>query len=231
LIEHRPRSELGGGDHGWLRALHHFAIGGYGNPIHRPIGNLYVWNDDEIAPGAGFPFHPHVNVEIVTYVREGAVSHRDSLGNSGRTEAGDVQVMSAGSGIRHTEMNEQSITTKLFQIWLAPRERGGAPRWGTKPFPKSSRAGRFVSLASGFGDEDALPIRADARVAGATLQVGARLSYALPLDHHAYLVPADGLVNVNGVQVKARDGIALSGEPRVEILALEQSELVLVETR
>jgi redox-sensitive bicupin YhaK (pirin superfamily) len=178
VIEHRPVSELGGGDHGWLKALHHFHIGDVGNPAHKALGNLYVWNDDEIAPGTGFPRHAHRDVEIITYVREGYVSHSDSLGNTGRTEAGDVQVMSAGTGIEHSEVGAVDRRTKLFQIWLHPRMRGGKPHWGTKPFPKSDRAGRFIVLASGFvEDTDALVICSDARVLGATLAAGQSLTY------------------------------------------------------
>ena len=130
-------------------------------------GAIRVWNDDKIAAGTGFPPHPHADMEIITYVREGAITHQDSLGNSGRTEAGDVQVMSAGTGIRHAEYNlEPGATTHLPDLDRARTTRGGAPSWGAKPFPKGDRSGKFVTLASGFaGDADALPIRTDARVA------------------------------------------------------------------
>ncbi len=132
-----------------------------------------MWNDDEIAPNTGFPPHPHAEMEIITYVRQGAITHEDSLGHKGRTEAGDVQVMSAGSGIRHAEFNREPVPTTMFQIWIEPSVSGGEPSWGAKPFPKSDRSGRFVPLASGFaGDGDALPIRAEARVLGATLKAG-----------------------------------------------------------
>jgi quercetin 2,3-dioxygenase len=231
MIEHRPRATLGGGDHGWLKALHHFAIGAHGNPEHRPIGTLYVWNDDEIAPGTGFSLHPHAHVEIISYVREGTVSHQDNLGNSGRTSAGDVQVMSAGTGIRHSETNAHAVPAKLFQIWIDPRERGGPPTWGTRPFPKTNRQGRFVVLASGLpGDSEALTIRADARVLGATLLRGNTIAHSLTTLSKAYLVPALGRIVVNGIEVSARDGVAFSGEPTIDITALEDAELVLVET-
>jgi redox-sensitive bicupin YhaK (pirin superfamily) len=161
MITVRPRAELGGGDFGWLQALHHFAIGESGNPAHGPIGDLIVWNDDEIAPGTGFPMHSHRHVEIITYVREGAISHRDSLGNQGKTVAGDVQVMSAGTGITHAEFNNEVTTTKIFQIWIQPREYGGIPRWDSRTFPKVDRAGKFMVLASGYAEDvDALTIRA-----------------------------------------------------------------------
>uniref|UniRef100_UPI0028121A27 pirin family protein n=1 Tax=Phenylobacterium sp. TaxID=1871053 RepID=UPI0028121A27 len=167
MIERRPFADLGGADHGWLKARHHFSFANYYDPKKMGWGPIRVWNDDEIAPQSGFPPHPHADMEIITYVRQGAITHQDSLGNKGRTEAGDVQVMSAGSGIRHAEYNLEGDVTKIFQIWIEPKERGGQPAWGAKPFPKGDRAGRFVTLASGLaGDEDALPIRTDARVAG-----------------------------------------------------------------
>ena len=136
-------------------------------------GPIRVWNDDTIAPKTGFPPHPHADMEIITYVREGAITHQDSMGNKGRTEAGDVQVMSAGSGVRHSEYNMEDSTTRIFQIWIEPSSSGAAPSWGAKPFPKGDRAGQFVALASGFeGDTGALPIRTDARVLGASLKAG-----------------------------------------------------------
>src|ERR1700758_258283 len=149
MIELRPFAELGGADHGWLKAKHHFSFASYYDPQRMGLGSLVVWNDDEIAPNTGFPPHPHADMEIITYVRQGAITHQDNLGNKGRTEAGDVQVMSAGSGIQHAEYNLEDDTTKIFQIWIMPRERGGKPSWDTRPFPKADRAGRFVVLASG----------------------------------------------------------------------------------
>src|ERR1700744_5037373 len=162
MIEHRRIEDIGGTEHDWLRAKHHFALGHYGNPAHKRVGNLYVWNDDEIAPHSGFPPHDHANVEIVTYVREGVVTHADNLGNAGHIEAGDVQVMSAGTGIRHSERNDGVVPTRLFQIWRAPGGVGGDPTWGTRPFPKQDRAGRFVLLASRSGRDGSLSIHSDA---------------------------------------------------------------------
>jgi redox-sensitive bicupin YhaK (pirin superfamily) len=170
-------------------------------------------------------------MEIITYVLEGAISHQDSLGNQGRTAAGDVQVMSAGSGIRHAEYNLEAEVTRLFQIWIVPTQSGGAPSWGARPFPKGDRAGRFVPLASGVpGDEEALPIRAPGRVLGATLRSGETLDYDLAPGRRAYLVPARGSVALNGVTVGTRDGAAIADEPRLRITALEDAELVMVDT-
>jgi len=229
MVELRPFDKLGGADHGWLRARHHFSFADYFDPKRESWGALRVWNDDEIQSNNGFPPHPHANMEIITYVREGAITHQDSMGNRGRTEAGDVQVMSAGSGIRHAEYNLEPQTTKIFQIWILPRAKGGEPAWGAKPFPKADRSGRFVTLASGLGDDDALPIRADARVLGATLKAGERAEYVLGKSRRGYLVPATGAVEVNGVRIGARDGAAIGDTDVVTISAIEDSEIVLVD--
>jgi redox-sensitive bicupin YhaK (pirin superfamily) len=230
MIERRPFAGLGGADHGWLKAKHHFAFADYYDPKRMGWGALRVWNDDEIAPQSGFPPHPHADMEIITYVREGAISHRDSMGNEGRTEAGDVQVMSAGSGIRHSEYNLEDKPTRIFQIWIEPTARGGKPSWGAKPFPKADRSGRFVTLASGLAnDEDALPIRTDARVLGATIRAGERVTLALDPTRHAYLVPARGALEVGGVRIDARDGAAITDVSSVEIVALEDAEVVVVD--
>ena len=229
MIELRPYATLGGDRLDWLDTRHHFSFAGYRDPDRMGWGALRVWNDDEIAPGAGFPPHPHADMEIITYVREGAVTHRDSLGNEGRTEAGDVQVMSAGSGVRHSEYNLEPGATSLFQIWVLPDRAGGAPAWSTKPFPKGDRSGHFVVLASGNGDEDALPIRADARVLGATLQAGQTAEYRLSAGRHLYLVPSSGAVEVNGIRIGARDGAAIEEVDVVTVKALEDAEIVMVD--
>ena len=230
MIDKRSFQSLGHADHGWLNARHHFSFADHHDPARMGWGALRVWNDDEIAPGSGFPAHPHRDMEIITYVRSGAITHQDSLGNTGRTEAGDVQVMSAGSGVRHAEFNLESGPTTLFQLWILPREAGGTPSWGARAFPKGDRSGRFVTLASGYPDDaDALPIRTDARVLGATVKAGERVDYALTADRHAYLVSAKGAVEVNGVRLDARDGAAVTGETRLAVHALEDAELVLVD--
>jgi redox-sensitive bicupin YhaK (pirin superfamily) len=230
MIDLRPFNSLGGANHGWLDTKHHFAFADYQDPKRVHWGALRVWNDDAIAPNTGFPPHPHADMEIITYVRAGAITHQDSLGNKGRTEAGDVQVMSAGTGIRHSEYNLEPETTHIFQIWIIPNRRGEPPAWGARPFPKGERSGKFVALASGFAnDGDALPIRTDARVLGATLKAGETTEYAIGADRHGYLVPAAGAVEVNGVRLAARDGAAITGEPVLKVTALEDSELVLVD--
>jgi redox-sensitive bicupin YhaK (pirin superfamily) len=231
MFQVRSSPTLDGADMGWLKAKHHFAVTASGNPANGPLGALVVWNDDEIAPRSGFGAHGHANMEIVSYVREGAVTHEDSIGNVGRTEAGDVQAISAGSGIRHSEQNLGDAPLRLFQIWLRPRAGGGEPRWGTRRFPAADRANQLIALASGMpGDADALPIRSDARVLGATLLAGAHLQYDLGGLRYAYLAPARGALEVNGRRVVVGDGIAATDEPRLTILAHSDAELILVVT-
>jgi quercetin 2,3-dioxygenase len=230
MIDLRPYKTLGGGNHGWLNTRHHFSFADYQDDERLHWGALRVWNDDEIAPGSGFPAHPHANMEIITYVRHGAITHGDNLGNKGRTEAGDVQVMSAGTGIRHAEYNLEPGKTTIFQIWIKPDSAGGAPEWGTKSFPKDDRSGRFVVLASGQGEDgDALRIRSDARVIGVMLKAGQSAEYALSPDRHVYLVPASGLVDVNGKRAAARDGVAVADETLLRFTAIEDSEIVMVD--
>ena len=230
MIDVRPFAALGGANHGWLNAKHHFSFANYYDPARMNWGAIRVWNDDEIAAKSGFPPHPHADMEIITYVRDGAITHKDSLGNAGRTEAGDVQVMSAGSGIRHSEWNEEDATTRIFQIWIMPETRGGKPSWGARPFPKDERSGKFVTLASGIaGDEDALPIRADARVMGATVKTGESVTLPLDASRHVYLVLARGSVTINGVTLKARDGAAITGETALDVVGLDDAEVVLVD--
>ncbi|WP_323991680.1 pirin family protein [Nguyenibacter sp. L1] len=230
MIDVRSFDSLGGADHGWLKAKHHFSFAEYRDPERVHWGNLRVWNDDTIAPGTGFPAHPHRDMEIITYVRKGAITHQDNLGNKGRTEAGDVQVMSAGTGITHSEYNLEPGETQIFQIWIIPTAHGKAPSWGARPFPRENRAGHFVTLASGYdSDADALPIRADARVLGATLKAGQTAEYVLGTERFAYLVPATGAVEIDGVRVNARDGAAISKTDTLRVTALEDAEIVLVD--
>lgn len=230
MIELRPFSQLGGAQHGWLDTRHHFSFAEYHDPARMHWGRLRVWNDDTIAPHTGFPPHPHRDMEIVTYVRKGAISHQDSLGNRGRTLAGDVQVMSAGTGIVHSEYNLEDEVTQIFQIWIMPEQTGLPPAWGTRPFPRGERAGAFVTLASGLpGDDGALPIRAAARLVAATLRAGQSAEYRLADRRKAYLVPASGRILVNGVEAGAGDGLAIRDETLLEVSAREDSEIILVD--
>jgi redox-sensitive bicupin YhaK (pirin superfamily) len=231
MIELRPFAGIGHAHHGWLDARHHFSFADYHDPARMHWGNLRVWNDDTIAAKSGFPPHPHRDMEIITYVRSGAITHQDSLGNKGRTAAGDVQVMSAGTGITHAEYNIEDETTTLFQIWIQPTRRGEAPGWGARQFPKGDRAGQLVVLASGYAqDAEALPIRTEARLVAGTIRAGESVTYPLGTARKGYLVPATGRITVNGVEAQARDGVAIANEAEITITALDEAEVVLVDT-
>jgi redox-sensitive bicupin YhaK (pirin superfamily) len=230
MIDIRPFASLGHADHGWLDARHHFSFANYHDPARMGWGKIRVWNDDRIAANSGFPPHPHRDMEIVTYVRTGAITHQDSMGNKGRTGAGDVQVMSAGTGVTHAEYNREYEETTLFQIWIETDRPGVKPGWGQMPFPKEAREGSFQLLASGNPDDGALTINADARILGATVSAGSSVEYQADPARHLYLVPSAD-VRVNGVDAKARDGVAITGEERITIEAEADAELVLVDAR
>lgn len=232
MIDIRPFKSLGGADFGWLKARHHFSFGHYRDPARMGWGKLRVWNDDEIAAGTGFDPHPHRDMEIITYVREGAITHRDSMGNEGRTEAGDVQIMSAGTGVVHSEYNLEPGTTKIFQIWILPDVQGAKPNWGAKTFPKAGREARFEVLAGGRpGDAEAgaLPINANAAVMAATLSKGQELRHSLAPGRAAYLVAAKGSAMVNGRAIQERDAAAVAEESEIVVVAQDEAELVMVE--
>lgn len=232
MIDVRPFATLGHADHGWLDARHHFSFAGYHDPARMGWGTIRVWNDDTIAAQSGFPPHPHRDMEIVTFVRSGAITHQDSLGNKGRTGAGDVQVMSAGTGITHAEYNVENEATTLFQIWILPDRGGEAPGWGQREFPKASREGGFEVLASGTPEADgALSIRTDAKVAAATLAAGQQAVWRTSGERHQYLVALTGRIRVNGVEAQPRDGVAVTGEGEIVVEALDDAEVVLVDAR
>lgn len=229
MIEVRPFSTLGGADHGWLKAKHHFSFANYNDMSRMGWGALRVWNDDTISPFTGFDPHGHRDMEIVTYVRKGAITHTDRLGNVGRTEAGDVQVMSAGKGIVHSEYNQEPDDTQIFQIWIMPNKRHAEPYWEARNFPKD-RNGKLTVLASGRdGDTDALPINQDAAVLGGSFKAGDSTTYDLGKGRYLYLVSTDGKIEVNGTRAESRDGVAIRDLDSVEITALEDTQIVLVD--
>jgi len=232
MINIRPFEGLAHRDHGWLDTRFHFSFADYHDPERMGWGKLRVWNDDRIAANSGFPPHPHRDMEIVTFVRTGAITHKDSLGNTGRTGAGDVQVMSAGTGVTHAEYNLEEEDTSLFQLWIVPDRAGEAPGWGQREFPRGDRSGRFEVLASGDPDGDgALPIRSDAKVLAATLPAGESVTYEAAPWRHQYLVATGGRIRVNWHEANPRDGIAITGEEAITVEAIEDCELVMVDTR
>jgi len=232
MIEIIPFATLGRAEHGWLSARFHFSFAEYYNPERTGFGPLLVWNDDTIQPGGGFPMHPHRDMEIITYVRTGAISHEDHLGNRGRTEAGDVQVMSAGQGIMHSEFNHDSEPTTLFQIWIQPHTGRVRPRWEQRRFPRTDRAGQLVPLASGRAHDmaaGALAIHQDATLMGANLPAGMTVSHDLGTDRRGYLVVSSGRARVNGHELGSRDGAAITDTGTVSIEAVEDAELLLAD--
>lgn len=230
MIDIRRFSDLGTFQNDWLDANYHFSFSQYYDPNRMSHGKLRVWNDDTIKPGTGFPPHGHRDMEIITYVRKGAITHKDSMGNTGRTEAGDVQVMSAGSGVQHSEWNAEDTETTLFQIWIEPAQAGGNPGWGARKFPKSDRSGKWAVLASGAPEGDTLPIKQDAHVLGATLKAGESLDYEVKAGRYGYLTVAAGSVELNGEVLNARDGAAITGAETVTLKGLEDAEIVFVDT-
>ncbi|MGZ2412140.1 quercetin 2,3-dioxygenase [Sphingomonas sp. F9_3S_D5_B_2] len=230
MIEIRKFDSLGHADHGWLNARHHFSFASYYDPRRMGWGAIRVWNDDQIGAKSGFPPHPHRDMEIVTYVRTGAITHQDSMGNKGRTGAGDVQVMSAGTGVTHAEYNLEDEQTTLFQIWIETDKPNAEPSWGAMPFPKESRQGNFQLLASGDAEDGALTINANAKVLGATVPAGETIESDADPRRHLYLVPS-GRVRVNGVEAGPRDGVAITGEDKIRIEATDEAEVVLVDAR
>jgi redox-sensitive bicupin YhaK (pirin superfamily) len=230
MIDLRPFDKLGRFRNEWLDANYHFSFSGYHNDARMGEGALRVWNDDTIQPHTGFPPHGHQSMEIITYVRKGAITHKDSMGNTGRTEAGDVQVMSAGAGVQHSEWNADDETCQLFQIWILPRERGGQPGWGTRQFPKGDRSGKWTVFASDTGADDSLTIKQDAKVMGATLRAGDTLDYDVAAGRHGYFVLAAGSVSLNGHVLNARDGAAIHGAETLVLKGIEDAEIVFVDT-
>jgi len=232
MIERRPSASLGHTRRGWLDAKQHFSCAGCQYPERTRWGALRAWNDETIAPGAGFPAALHTDVEIIMCVREGALTHEDDLGNRGRARAGDVQVMSAGSGLTHAEFNMEARPARVMRIWVEPDRRGARPSWGRKTFSREACSGQFIALASGIdGDEDALPIRSDARILAVVLRAGEAATYRFAhARRRGYLVACQGRVNVNGVQIDPGDGAAIRDETGVRITALDDAEVLLADT-
>jgi redox-sensitive bicupin YhaK (pirin superfamily) len=229
-LDIRPFASFGTFQNDWLDTHYHFGFAHYHDPARMGVGPLRVWNDDTIRAGSGFDPHPHRDMEIITYVRRGAISHRDSEGNSGRTEAGDVQVMSAGTGIVHAEYNLDEEDTDLFQIWIEPRHTGNAPRWATRRFPRGDRAGRLIALASGRDDgDDALPIGQDAVLLGATIDAGATLTHELGPGRQAYVVPLGSAMDLSGDRIDARAGVVVRDVAAFDLTALGDGEVLVAD--
>lgn len=230
MINVIPFEKLANYDYGWLNAHYHFSFSRYYDPARLGFGRLRVVNDDIVAPGKGFAPHPHDNMEIITYVRSGAITHKDSAGNEGRTEAGDVQVMSAGTGITHSEYNRESVPTSLYQIWILPRDHNIAPRWDARKFPKDPVKYALPLLVSGrpeHHDLGALPINADAAIYAGRLEPGTAITQTLK--EQGYLLVSDGAIELDGQTLRKGDAAEITDISTVEIKALEPAEVLLID--
>ncbi len=226
MITLRPYETLGRVQHGWLDARHHFSFGQYRDPARMGFGAIRVINDDLIGAKSGFDPHPHNDMEIITYVRQGAISHKDNQGNEGRTGAGDVQVMSAGAGIVHAEYNLEDETTNLYQIWIEPRQTGVAPRWDQKAFPKQEVVDALPLLVS--GDDDApLYIHADARIHGGRLIKNTQITH--PVRKMAYVLASEGSFSVNGKALRKGDAAEVVNETELVINAITDCEILVLD--
>lgn len=232
MIDIQRFHELGKADFGWLQAKHHFSFGRYYNPARMGFANLRVVNDDRVAMGNGFDPHPHDNMEIITYVRQGEIGHRDSLGNQGVTPAGSVQVMSAGTGITHAEYASQSENTVLYQIWILPRERDVAPRWDMAEFPTQPVGDSLPLMVSGLPEHagrGALMIHADAALFGGRLNAGT--TFEQDFGNRAYVLVSQGDVTVQGQAMSAGDGAAIADEGVLRIEAQSDAEVVVIQLK
>lgn len=232
MIRVFPKDSLGGFQNDWLHSKHHFSFGEYHDRARMGFGPLRVINDDLIRAGSGFELHPHRDMEIITYVRTGAVHHRDTLGNKGQTAAGDVQVMTAGTGIAHAEHADPKDDTTLFQIWIQPNRKGLEPRWEQAEFQKAPVTGALKLLVSGReGDagSGALSIHQDAAIYGGNLTPDTALTHTVRGETGAYVVVSAGEVEVNGTVLKTGDGAEVTAEPTLNIRSLTNAELLVIE--
>jgi redox-sensitive bicupin YhaK (pirin superfamily) len=232
MITIRPAEQRGHADHGWLNAHHTFSFANYHDPRNMGFRALRVINEDRVAPGQGFGTHSHNDMEIITYVLEGALEHKDSMGNIGVIRPGEVQHMSAGSGVRHSEYNHsKSEPVHLLQIWLMPDTDGIKPVYQQREFSTAERSGKLLPVAksdaSKNGDASALKIHADASLYASVLQPEQSVKYQLAPDRHGWLQVARGGVKLNGQELKAGDGAAISKETALEITGTENNSEIL----
>ena len=228
MIRIRPSAERGRADHGWLDARHSFSFARYFDRAHVGFRKLMVLNEDRIRAGAGFPEHGHEDMEIITYVIDGALTHRDSTGSVATLEPGDVQVMSAGRGIRHSEFNASNERElHLIQVWIEPAERGAEPRHAEAHFDETARRGRLQAIASNDGRDGSLPIGQDAVVYASVLDREQSIEHELEPGRYAWLQLVRGALSVNEEALAAGDGAAINDESRLELRATEEAEFLL----
>ncbi len=229
MIKIYPYESLGHADHGWLNARHHFSFAEYHNPGRMHFGTIRVINDDIIAAKNGFPPHPHQNMEIITYVRGGAITHKDSMGNEGRTAAGDVQVMSAGTGVTHSEYNLEDENTNLYQIWIFPDKKNIAPRWDAMQFPQAIVSGQLPVLVSGRPEHsgNSLFINQDATISGGRLKAAS--SILQTIKHQVYILVSNGEIKIDDKILKQGDGAEITDVKEFTITALKDAEVLVID--
>ncbi len=228
MIAIRQSKDRGHLNHGWLDTYHTFSFADYYDPAQMGFRALRVMNEDRVAPGMGFGMHGHRDMEIVTYVLSGALEHKDNLGHGEALRPGELQRMTAGTGIRHSEFNPSADEpVHLYQIWLLPREAGLAPGYEQKAFPAVERHNRLRLVASPTGDDGSLTIQQDARLYLATLDHDASVDYELPFGRHAWLQVLRGAVELNGTALSTSDGTAISGETQLSVTATAPAEVLL----
>ena len=228
MMKIRRSHERGHADHGWLDTRFTFSFADYFDPEHVQFRTLRVMNDDRVAGGGGFPTHPHRDMEIVTYVLEGALEHRDSMGNGSIIKPGDVQYMSAGSGVTHSEFNaSETEPVHLYQIWMFPEKKGLKPQYDQKSFSAAEKRGKLRLVASPDGRDGSVKIRQDNDLYVTVLGSGESVKHQLESDRHAYVQVARGSVKLNGEKLEAGDGVALSEEASIELTGVNDAEVLL----
>ena len=228
MIQIRKSDERGHANHGWLDTRFTFSFADYDDPKHVHFRTLRVMNDDRVAGGGGFPMHPHRDMEIVTYVLEGALEHRDSMGNGSVIKPGDIQYMSAGTGVTHSEFNaSETEPVHLFQIWMFPERQGLKPAYGQKNFSEAEKRGKLRLLVSPDGRDGSVQIRQDNDLYATVLGTGESVKHALKPERHAYVQVARGSVTLNGKRLEEGDGAAISDEKTLELTGEKDSEVLL----
>lgn len=232
MISIRKSNERGHGDHGWLDTRFTFSFADYYDPKHVHFRTLRVMNDDRVAGGGGFPMHPHADMEIVTYVLEGALEHRDSMGNGSVIAPGDIQYMSAGTGVTHSEFNaSKTEPVHLYQIWMFPAEKGQKPTYDQKNFSEAEKRGKLRLIASTDGRDGSVKIRQDNELYATVLGAGESVKHELKPERHAYVQVARGSVTLNGTALETGDGAAISAEKILELTGVKDAEVLVFDLK
>lgn len=227
MIEVRKSAERGHADHGWLDTYHSFSFASYFDPKHMKFRTLRVINEDRVEGGKGFDTHPHENMEIITYIIDGELEHRDSMGNGSVIRPGELQRMTAGTGVTHSEFNPSDQTTHLLQIWIYPETIDLEPGYEQRSFPQLNRPNSLTLLASRDGHQDSLTIHQDVEIYGGQLQSGKAMEYDCNPERHIWLQLVKGAIALNGTSLKAGDGAAVSNEKTLALKALDDTEFLL----